>query len=278
MEYIEYDIQIIPFADVVRDILTVELADLGFESFTQEDQHLLAYIASGNHQESEIKKFLSGMILGSTFTFEANIIPDQNWNETWEKHFFNPIVIENKCVIHSTFHTDIPKVKYDIVIDPKMAFGTGHHETTSLMLAALIDLDLVGKSFLDMGCGTAVLAILAAKRGATPIVGVDNDEWAVNNAIENCALNDANQIQVILGDAQTKIETFDVIFANINRNILLNDIPIYEQHLKANGSLFVSGFYESDLPYIQDVATRSGLKFKTFQSKNQWVAAEFKKE
>lgn len=277
MEYIEYDIQINPFSDVVRDLLTAELADLGFESFIEEGQHLVAYIASKNHQESEIKGFLSGNLIGSTFTFEIKSIPDQNWNETWEKFFFNPIVIENECVIHSTFHTDFPKVKYDIVIDPKMAFGTGHHETTSLMLAALIDLDLVGKSFLDMGCGTAVLAILAAKKGASPIVGVDNDEWAVNNAIENCDLNDAAQIQVILGDAQTKLGAFDVVFANINRNILLNDIPTYVHHLNTNGSLFVSGFYESDLPAIQEVATRSGLTFQTYHSKNQWVAAQFKK-
>ena len=187
---------------------------------------------------------------------------DKDWNEEWEKNFFQPIVIGDRCVIHSTFHHDVPQAEYDIVINPQMAFGTGHHETTSLI----------------MGCGTSILAILARMRGAAPCTAIDIDEWCVRNSLENIELNHVDNISVFQGDASS-LEgegPFDVIIANINRNILLNDMKQYVRCMKPGAELFMSGFYVEDIPMIRTEAERNGLHFVHHREKNRWTAVKFK--
>lgn len=278
MEYLEYRIQITPNNPLVNDILAAELGENGFESFIDSIDGMLAYIATEKFDENVIQKILPAEMYGSTLNYTVEVVPDQNWNEEWEKNYFQPIVIDDKCVIHSSFHTNIPKAAFDIVIDPKMAFGTGHHETTSLMLAALLDLDLIGKSFLDMGCGTAVLAILASMKGAKGICGIDIDQWAINNALENIKLNQTDEIEILTGGAEmlsTK-STFDVVFANINRNILLEDMAAYVKCMHPGSLLYMSGFYEEpDLPVIQAKAESLGLTYRSHSTKNNWVAVRF---
>jgi len=217
----------------------------------------------------------------SDFPFEASIdykvtqIESKNWNEEWEKHYFEPIVIGNECVIHSSFHKNVPKAKYDIVIDPKMAFGTGHHETTSLVIGRLLQMDLQDKTLLDMGCGTAVLAILAAMRGAKDIVAIDIDTWCTENSIENIAMNNIRDIDVQLGGAELLAGLhFDIVVANINRNILLADMEQYAACLSTGGELYMSGFYVQDIPLIEAEANRNGLTLIDYHEKNNWVAVK----
>ncbi|MDR1119704.1 MAG: 50S ribosomal protein L11 methyltransferase [Dysgonamonadaceae bacterium] len=265
--------------EVIKDVLTSLLGDLGFESFSEDESaHLLGYISETLFSEEALKEMIDHFPLSADISFSQQLIITRNWNEEWEKHFFQPIIIDRQCAIHSTFHKDIPPAKYDIIIDPKMSFGTGHHETTELMISFLLDMEVREKSVLDMGCGTAVLAILAAMKGANPVLAVDNDEWAYNNAIENRQLNHTENISVVLGDAQILgNEKFDVILANINRNILLNDIHRYAACLHAGGILYMSGFYTEDIPAIKEVCEKSGLNFLTSRSKRHWAAVEFRK-
>ncbi|KAB2826999.1 MAG: 50S ribosomal protein L11 methyltransferase, partial [Paludibacter sp.] len=204
--------------------------------------------------------------------YEIINVDQINWNEEWEKHYFEPIVIGDKCVIHSSFHTDVPQAEYDIVIDPKMSFGTGHHETTSLMIEEILSVDLNGKLVLDMGCGTAVLAILAAKRGAKPVIAIDIDPWCTENSAENIQTNGVNWIQIELGGAE-KLKTVkaDVIFANINRNILLEDMKQYSASLNEGGVLYMSGFYTADIPVLEEEMNHNGLKLISSREKNNWA-------
>jgi ribosomal protein L11 methyltransferase len=280
MDYIEVKIEIKPFNILVNDVLAAQLAEIGFESFSECENGLLAYIPAKTYDEDRLKAEIPGEMFGSSLNFSGKNIPDQNWNEEWEKHYFKPIVIGEDCVIHSSFHTNVPKAAYDILIDPKMAFGTGHHETTSLMIGELLKIDVQGKSFLDMGCGTAVLAILASMKGAVDILGIDIDEWAINNALENIRLNNTSEIDIQLGGAELleKAPDFDIIFANINRNILLADMHAYVRKMGKGSLLFMSGFYESDIPVIRGKAESFGLTYLGFVTKNNWVAVHFEKE
>lgn len=277
MDYAEIHFKIVPVNPDVNDVLAAILADNGFESFTETADGMLAYAPVAQFNESAFPDVVPAELLGSDIVFEQSTIPGQNWNEEWEKNYFQPIVIGQDCVIHSSFHTNIPEATYDIVIDPKMAFGTGHHETTSLMLESLLELDLKDKTFLDMGCGTAVLAILARMKGAVGVLGIDIDEWAVNNAFENIRLNNTGDIEILTGGAEllSGKKPFDVVFANINRNILLADMNAYCAVMKKGSSLFMSGFYVEDLPVIREKAESLGLTFVKYRSKNNWVAAEF---
>lgn len=279
MEYQEYRIVLTPMSDVVKDLLASDLADLGFESFTDTEDGMLAYIATSNVKKNDIGCLLETQYMGSRIDYSVEVIPDQNWNEEWEKNYFQPIQIDDKCVIHSSFHKDVPTLPFDIVIDPKMAFGTGHHETTSLMLAALLELDLSGKRFLDMGCGTAVLAILASMKGAVDVCGIDIDPWAINNALENIRLNNTPEIEILTGGAEllSANRCYDYIFANINRNILLEDMKHYVACMLPHSSLYMSGFYESDLPVIRQCAESLGLSYYSHRVKNQWTAVCFER-
>jgi ribosomal protein L11 methyltransferase len=188
-------------------------------------------------------------------------IEGQDWNEEWEKHYFQPIVVAGRCVIHSSFHKDYPICPLDITIDPKMAFGTGHHATTSLMAKFLLDTDLKGKSVIDMGTGTGLLAIIAAMRGASPVTAIEIDPAAKDNAVENVALNGHNEINVILGDASAleNIAPADFFLANINRNVILTDIPLYASRLKQDGLMALSGFYQEDIDMLLEAAANLGL-------------------
>lgn len=275
MDYIEVSFNIEPFEEYISDVLASELGEIGFDSFVPFENGLLGYIPSSLFDESKIENLLT------TFPFEASIeyehahIESKNWNEEWEKHYFEPIVIGNECVIHSSFHRNIPEAKYDIVIDPKMAFGTGHHETTSLVIGELLKMDLAEKKVLDMGCGTSVLAILSAMRGAKEILAIDIDTWCVENSIENIALNNITGIEVKLGGAEL-LEglQFDIILANINRNILLTDMDKYTSCLKSGGELYMSGFYVEDIPLIEAEANLNGLKLEYYKEKNNWAVVK----
>ena len=279
MNYLEFQFSVSPNNEINADILSAMLGEIGFESFVSTDKGIDAYIQTSLYDENNVKEVIENFPMEASISFTSNEVIAQNWNEEWEKHYFQPIIIEQKCVIHSSFHKDIPQTEYDILIDPKMSFGTGHHETTSLMLTFLLEEELSNKSFLDMGCGTAVLAILASKKGANPITAFDIDEWATDNANENIRLNETNNIKVLLGDASLlqNENNFDIIFANINRNILLNDMHNYVAKLNDNGHLFMSGFYKQDIPVIEEEANRLGLKLIDFKERNNWVAVKFAK-
>jgi ribosomal protein L11 methyltransferase len=206
-------------------------------------------------------------------------VAEKNWNEEWEKNYFKPINVDNKCIIHSTFHTDYPEAEYEIIIDPKMAFGTGHHATTSQMVSGTLGMDLKGKSVLDMGCGTGVLAMLASMKGAEPILAIDIDSWSYDNTLENMSINNIDNIEVKCGDASLLTEgEFDVILANINRNILLNDMPTYVARLNKGGELLMSGFYSEDLHLIQNKAKELGLTYAYHKVKDDWTVVNFYKE
>ena len=277
MNYIELKILLTPNTEVNRDVVSAMLAEIGFESFMESESGLDAYIAEKSFSEEAVAEVFENLPLpGVAAQYETERIENRDWNEEWEKNFFHPIVIHDKVIIHSSFHKDIPVFPYDIVIDPKMAFGTGHHSTTAMMVSYLLEQNLEEKSVLDMGCGTAVLAILAHKKGAKPVMAIDNDEWAYENSLENIHINQAMGIQVRLGDASLLgNERYNFIFANINRNILLNDIPVYAACMKADASLFMSGFYKTDLDIISAECEKHALKLVDYKEDNQWVAAQY---
>ena len=263
--------------NIVYDILAAELGEIGFESFTQTSESLAAYIPAQTFQTEKLEKCLSRFPLENVrFRYSSNFIQAKDWNEVWEKNYFQPVRIGHECLLRASFHPEESGYRFEIVINPKMAFGTGNHETTNLMIRSILALQLEGKEVLDMGCGTAVLAILAAKKGAGRVVAIDIDEWAYQNAIENCRLNNASHIQVIMGDAAqiAPVGMFDYIFANINRNILLNDIPAYCQALKPDGEILLSGFYTEDIPIIETKCNENGLAIHSFTEQNNWVAVK----
>lgn len=275
MNFIQVNFIIEPFEEYLSDVLASELGELGFDSFLPTFNGLEAFIPAELYSEARLNELLSNFIFEATIEYKAITVETINWNEEWEKHYFEPIIIDNECIIHSSFHKDIPKLKYDIVIDPKMSFGTGHHETTSLMIGEILKMDVKGLNILDMGCGTSVLAILAAMRGAARITAIDIDAWCVENSIENIELNHVKGIEVAMGDAQLlKGLRFDVIIANINRNILLNDIETYAACLDSGGELYMSGFYKEDIALIEAEASRNNLKLDYFVEKNNWVAVK----
>ena len=262
-------------ATIINDILAAELGKIGFESFVQTMEGLVAYVPAVNYETNKIETCLAQFPLENIqFAYTTNFIKAQDWNEVWEKNYFRPVRIGNECLLRAPFHPAEPGYSFEIIIHPKMAFGTGNHATTYLMLSEMLKLDLAGKEMLDMGCGTAVLAILAAKKNASRIVAIDIDEWAYNNALENCQLNNTENITVALGGAEqiSCYGTFDYIFANINRNILLADIHRYVPALKPEGILFMSGFYKEDIPVIEDECSKHNLSLHSFTELDNWVA------
>ena len=265
---------------IINDILAGELGAIGFESFTETENGLTGYVPEKAYDSDAVTNLLIEFPLqGVMFHKSEKIIEGKDWNEEWEKNYFKPIRIGKDCIIRASFHEDEPGFTYTIIIDPKMAFGTGNHETTYLMIEQMLKLDLKDKSLLDMGCGTAVLAILAKMKGANPVVAIDIDEWAYNNALENCRLNHTESIEVALGGAERIAEfgTFDVVFANINRNILLQDMAKYAASLKPGGLLYMSGFYTEDIPVIEAACNEQGLKLISHTEKNNWAAVKTEK-
>lgn len=281
MKYFEVTFTAQPCNEIVTDVISAITAEIGFESFVECEGGVKAYIQQSLFDEETLKSVLADFPIPDTNVSYTIFEPeDKDWNEEWEKNFFQPIVIDNRCVIHSTFHKDYPKAEYDIVINPQMAFGTGHHETTSSILGELLDANLKGKSVLDMGCGTSILAILASMRGAAKVTAIDIDDWCVNNSRDNIALNNINNITVELGDASLLEgrEPFDVIIANINRNILLNDMHAYVSCMHSGSEIYMSGFYVQDIDAIREKGENLGLKFVHYREKNNWVAVKLVKE
>lgn len=277
MKYFEVTFSVNPCNETATDILSALTAEIGFESFVECEGGMQAYIQQSLFDEEALKNIIADFPIPDTeITYTITEPEDKDWNEEWEKNFFQPIVIEDRCVIHSTFHKDYPKAEYDIVINPQMAFGTGHHETTSSILGELLDADLKGKSVLDMGCGTSILAIFASMRGADPVTAIDIDDWCVNNSRDNIALNNINNITVELGDASLLEgrKPFDVIIANINRNILLNDMAAYTACMYKGSEIYMSGFYVQDIDAIRSKGESLGLKFVHYREKNNWAAVK----
>jgi ribosomal protein L11 methyltransferase len=271
--YIEYIFKINPLQPA-SDILIAELGEAGFESFVEETDGVLAYIQKTDWRENILNSVAILTNENFEISHEIKKIEQENWNATWESNF-SPIQVGDSCVVRAPFH-DKPKVLYDIVIEPKMSFGTGHHETTYMMLQHILDYDFEEKSVLDMGCGTGVLAILAAMKGAKAIDAVDVDNWCYQNSLENIERNNSDHINVLEGDAKLlRGRKYDVIISNINRNILLADIATYAKCLNENGVLFLSGFYEKDLDSISEKCLEVALKFEKKLEKNKWVAVKY---
>ncbi len=271
--YIGYEFKVEPLQPAT-EILMAELGYAGFESFVEHQEGVTAYI-----QKEDWNAFILDEIhiLNSDefkISYEFNEIEQTNWNAEWEKNF-RPIVVDDLVTVRAPFH-DQPTTKYDLVIEPKMSFGTGHHETTHMMIQHILKNDFEDKSVLDMGCGTGVLAILAEKLGATQLDAIDIDNWCYINSLENAERNHCKNISVYEGDSSLlKEQKYDIIIANINRNILLKDIPIYANHLNSNGLLFLSGFYKEDLEIITKTCKENALDFSDHLTKNNWIAAKF---
>ncbi|MFQ3297140.1 MAG: ribosomal protein L11 methyltransferase [Polaribacter sp.] len=271
--YIEYNFTFLP-KEPTSEILIAELGNVGFESFVENENGLAAYIQKTDWNSDILADIF---VLSSdefAIKYTLNEVPQTNWNEEWEKNF-EPIQVDDLVSIRAPFHEN-PHLKYDIVIEPKMSFGTGHHETTHMMVQHLLQLDLEDKKVLDMGCGTGILAIFAEMKGAKPLDAIDIDNWCYENSVENVTRNNCENISVYEGDATLLVDKkYDVIIANINRNILLMDMKVYINCLEENGVLLLSGFYEQDIPVIDAEVSKYGLKLEKFIQRNNWVALKY---
>lgn len=275
MNYYKVRFECAPCSEDITDLLAAFLADIGYESFEPDEAGLTAYIQSSDYSKDAIDEILTDFPMETSISYEEEFVESQNWNEEWEKHYFQPIVIAGEVVVHSSFHKNIPEANYDILIDPKMAFGTGHHATTSQMMRYILDLDNIeGKSVIDMGTGTGILAILTKMRGAGKVTGIEIDPGAFDNALENAALN-SQAIDFILGDATSleNCEPADIFLANINRNVITSDIARYAKKIKNGGMLLLSGFYTADIPVIMASAQPLGFTLdKTSEEGDHWAA------
>lgn len=280
-EYIEVTVKITPFSEENAEILTAEISELPYESFTVEEPCLKCYIQKELYDQQALKVLLNGIDdYGFEVEYSSNLMPAVNWNAVWESQF-TPIIVDGLCTIKASFHEGLRRTRYNITIDPKMAFGTGHHQTTYMMCRALLQNEeaVRGKVVMDMGCGTAVLAILAAKMKASHVYGIDIDAVAAISAYDNARLNRVGKvIETYCGDASLlQRNSYDVLLANINRNILLQDIPTYSLCLHKGGLLFVSGFYLEDMPMIVGVAQNAGLEYVSHDTIDNWCCIKFVK-
>lgn len=281
MKYYEFTFQLSPSSTDAQDLLSALLAEIGFDSFVPTESGcnpLLAYVPQADFQESELERVLTDFPFeGVAITYEYQAAEDKNWNEEWEKNYFQPIVVDHRCVVASTFHQDVPSAEYKILINPRMSFGTGHHATTAQMLSEILSLELTDQRVLDMGCGTSILAILARMRGAKEVVAIDYDEWCVDNSKENIQINGLEGIEVRLGDATALAEEapFDIILANINRNILLADMQRYVAVLRSGGEILMSGFFVDDIPMLEEAARTHGLRLLRRREQDRWGCIAF---
>lgn len=281
MNYYKVRFECAPCSEDITDLLAAFLADLGYESFEPDGSGLTAYVQALEFSEDAVKDMLEDFPMETSISFDSEFVESQNWNEEWEKHYFQPIVIAGECVVHSSFHKDVPAARYDILIDPKMAFGTGHHATTSQMMRYVLDIeDIEGKTVIDMGTGTGILAILCKMRGAGKVDGIEIDPGAFENAVENAALN-SQAIGFICGDASAlaDLPPADIFLANINRNVITADIRLYADRIKSGGSLLLSGFYTADIPIVMAAAEPLGFTLdKSTEEGDHWAAIRLIKE
>jgi len=263
-------------AEAYRDVVIAELADVGFDTFEETEEGFKGYVPTASYNEEAIKLVLANYQVEAQFGFTNSAIKHENWNTLWESNF-HPISVADQVYVRATFHQPDPHFKYEIVIDPKMAFGTGHHQTTSSVMELMLSEDFIGKKVLDMGCGTGILAILAKKMGAQTVDAIDYDPLCFESTLENTELNSLTDIQAILGGKEVIPNTsYEVILANINRNILLDQLDRYAQVLAPEGSLILSGFYEQpDLEIIKEAAHALGLRYVMHLVKQDWTAAKF---
>ncbi|HWY10927.1 MAG TPA: 50S ribosomal protein L11 methyltransferase [Bacteroidia bacterium] len=269
MNYIQYTFTVTP-PEPGSDILISSIAEMGFESFENTDKGFVAYIPENLSSEINLNDFTFDDF---SYVFTHEKMAKINWNEEWEKNF-DPVIINDSCIIRALFHTLEKKYTYDIVIMPKMSFGTGHHDTTWLMCKNMLEYDFKNKTVFDMGCGTGVLSILAKKLGAHNITGNDIDEWSVENAIENCANNNCSDIKIVEGSSNllsSKKNHYDVILANINKNVLKNYLPAFSGSLKSNAHLFISGFFKTDCAELINLASTHCFKLRKQELKNDWA-------
>jgi ribosomal protein L11 methyltransferase len=278
MDYIKVSFTFKEIEEYQQDILIAELGNIGFDTFEDTTDGFDAFIIANSFEEEELKKILADSEDISSLQYSVHEIAPENWNEEWEKNF-SPLIITEECYIRATFHEPQPQYTYEIVIDPKMAFGTGHHQTTTMMMRYIMKADVQDKVILDMGAGTGILGILAAKRGAQSITAIDNDEVCYHSAIENAALNEINNLTSLCGSKETiPAVSFDLILANINRNILLDQIEQYAAVLKTKGEIYFSGFYEHpDLDMIKEHCAKFDIHYIDHQKMEDWVAAKFVK-
>ena len=271
--YISYTFKVSP-KEPATEILIAELGEVGFESFVENEEGVEAFIQKTDWNAQVLEDIYVLNSKEFEISYEMQEIEQTNWNIEWEKNF-KPIQVDGLVSIRAPFHEN-PNLKYDIVIEPKMSFGTGHHETTHMMVQHLLDLDVAGKKVLDMGCGTGILAIFAEMKGAKPIDAIDIDNWCYQNSLENVERNNCKHIAVYEGDASLlKDKKYDVIIANINRNILLNDMQVYASCLDENGVILLSGFYKEDIPVIDEEVSKYGLKMDKQIERNNWVALKY---
>ena len=277
-EYIEVSVKLEPFSDQMAEILTAELSDLPFDSFVTEEPYLKCYIQKEEYRPSDVKVVLSGYPVAKGFS--ATMVQSQNWNRLWEQGF-QPIVVDGKVTVKAKFNTDVPRTRFNIWIDPRMAFGTGYHHTTYMMMQRMLGMEefIRGRSVVDMGCGTAILAILAAKMRARKVFAVDIDAVAARSAWGNCRWNKVGtRVETACGDASLlQMGTYDVLLANIHRNIILQDLPTYCRSLHRGGHLLLSGFYGADVPAIREAAEALGLVYAGQSVREDWACVEFTK-
>jgi len=276
MDFIELQIKT---SRDLADILIAELGEIGFDTFEETDEGFNAYILEGSFKETDVKEIIQKYSFLGIASYGTAKIPKENWNQSWETNY-HPIEIPGRCRVRASFHKPDPSFPLEIVINPKMSFGTGHHSTTYLMMELLLDSDLQGKSVFDFGTGTGILAILAAKLGAVHIDASDIDEWCIENGMENIAINDCSNIKIQLGAVKEvkKNPSYDLVIANINRNVLLEEMPDYAAVLPEGSKLYLSGFYEADLPVIEEKAMSLGFRKTTHKVRETWVAAAFEKK
>ncbi|MBN2681869.1 MAG: 50S ribosomal protein L11 methyltransferase [Bacteroidales bacterium] len=268
-----------PWSEEIADILVSKLIELGFDGFENLENKLLAYIPANLYDEKKIKEIKFSVDEKPVeIEFINEELEEKNWNAVWEENF-PYVVIKNKCLIHADFHKIEEDYPFRILIDPKMSFGTGHHETTELVMESMLEMDFSGKNLLDMGSGTGILAILASKMGAKTVLAIDNDKWAYENSLENVKKNNVKNVEILLGDAEILgNQTFEIIIANINRNILLQDLNKYSKVLKEEGLLILSGFYQEDIESIRNEAEKHKLKYDRHFVQKNWVCLHCIKE
>lgn len=278
MEYKKVTFTFKSIQDYQQDILIAELADIGFDTFEDTLVGFDAFVIASNFNETDLISVLMNFGDDLQYTYAIHDIEPENWNEEWEKNF-SPLIINEDCYVRATFHEHKPQYKYEIVVDPKMAFGTGHHQTTTMMMLYILETDVKDKVVLDMGAGTGILGILAAKRGAKRIVAIDNDEVCYRSAIENAELNEVKNLVSLCGSKEAiPGQHFDIILANINRNILLDQIESYAEVLRPDGDIFFSGFYETpDLDMIKAHCNTFNLNYVGHKKIGDWVSAKFVK-